>query len=108
MAIPPGSGERTSVPTRRIAASSPAMRSAAQALFVANRAIEEHLSTLEREVSDLKVSWDGDARAAYAVAQQQWTANLAEMNAVLGRVSSRVSAVDESYRATSRNIGRAT
>lgn len=70
MTILHGSNNGGPIPARRIAASSPAMRSAVQALATANRSIEHELETLERQVAQLSGNWDDEAQDEYEGVEQ--------------------------------------
>lgn len=67
-----------------------------------SREIEGTLADLDSKVSQLKASWDGEAKVAYEQAQREWTKQINEMNALLGRVSGKLVEVADGYSATDR------
>lgn len=67
-----------------------------------SREIESALGELDSKVSQLKASWDGDAKVAYEQAQREWNKQINEMNALLGRVSGKLVEVADGYSATDR------
>ena len=64
--------------------------------------IGDALTDLDNKVSQLKQSWDGEAKEAYEQAQRQWTAQINEMNALLSRVSGKLVEIGSDYSATDR------
>lgn len=72
--------------------------------FVSKRSadIGEALDELDRKVSQLKQSWDGEAKAAYELAQKQWLAEITEINSLLARVGGKLIEIGNDYSATDR------
>lgn len=64
--------------------------------------IEGYLGDLDRKVSTLKASWDGEAKEAYERAQREWSVQITEMNALLARVSGKLVEISNDYAATDR------
>lgn len=64
--------------------------------------IGEALEELDRKVSQLKQSWDGEAKQAYELAQKQWLAQINEINGLLARVGGKLIEIGNDYSATDR------
>jgi 6 kDa early secretory antigenic target len=60
---------------------------AATALDAESRHLAEALAQLESRVRSLEANWDGAAKEAYAEAQRAWSAALADMTTILGRIA---------------------
>lgn len=67
-------------------------------------AIAEELTRLDEQVVVLKGQWTGEAAAAYDVAHAKWTAQMAEMNSLLARISSAVGTARAVYSAAEREF----
>lgn len=65
-----------------------AAHEAAGRLAAAQTSIARHLSALESAASALSGGWSGDARAAYASAQRDWSDGMTRMNALLDNARS--------------------
>jgi 6 kDa early secretory antigenic target len=64
-----------------------ALRTVAASLDAEGQHLDDVLAALAQRVASLEADWDGAARDAYAQAQRDWTAALADMRAILGRVA---------------------
>lgn len=60
-----------------------AAHEAATRLGAAQAAIAQRISALESAAATLSGGWSGEAQAAYASAQAQWSGSMTEMNALL-------------------------
>lgn len=59
--------------------------------------IREELDTLDAKVGQLRASWSGSAQEAYDVAQRQWTAQLVELQQVLGQIATSTEQIAATY-----------
>lgn len=60
-----------------------AAHEAAARIAAAQSGIAERLSALESAAATLSGGWSGDAQAAYASAQAEWSAGMVRMNTLL-------------------------
>lgn len=59
--------------------------------------IDAALAELKSKVDKLSAAWDGDAKAAYATAQANWTKSITAMNALLARISAETGNIRSEY-----------
>ena len=62
-----------------------------------DRRIDAALAELQSKVNRLSAAWDGDAKAAYANAQAQWTKSITAMNLLLARISTETTNIQQGY-----------
>lgn len=79
-----------------------ALGSAISILSQATASIASSLSALEARSRSLSGQWTGEAANAYASAHKSWSADLAEMNAVLDAAVEALSASKGSYEAAEK------
>ena len=79
-----------------------ALSSAISILRQATSSITTSLSTLESRSRALGSQWSGEAAQAYSSAHTSWTADLAEMNAVLAAAVEALSAAKGDYDAAEK------
>lgn len=68
--------------------------------------IQSSLDTMDGELQQLQVNWDGDAKNSYLIAKQQWTEGMEGMRQVLALVSQLVDGANESYTTTDQSNAR--
>ena len=62
-----------------------------------DRRIDSALDQLKGKVDKLAAAWDGDAKAAYAQAQAEWTKSITAMNVLLARISTETMNIKGEY-----------
>ena len=68
----------------------------------ANQNIQGALTRLDDDVRALRSAWTGDASDAYDTAHTEWTATLAELNAVLADISRTTGEITARHRAAEK------
>jgi 6 kDa early secretory antigenic target len=85
------------------------LRTTAHALSGESKNLDDILAALTQRVNVLQANWDGNARAAYADAQRQWSAALDDMREVLGRIATSTLDIADGYTGADRKAaGRFT
>jgi 6 kDa early secretory antigenic target len=73
------------------------LRHVAQSLDTESKHLADVLAALDQRVQTLQGDWSGEARDAYAAAQRDWTAALADMQSVLGRIAQSTVQIADGY-----------
>lgn len=74
-----------------------ALETLASEIRTNDRRIDAALEELKSKVDKLSAAWDGDAKAAYANAQAQWTKSITAMNVLLARISTETTNIQQGY-----------
>ena len=80
------------------------MESLTQAISAANQNIRSALTRLDDEALALRSAWSGDASDAYDKAHREWTATLAELNAVLAEITRTTADITQRHRAAEKKV----
>ena len=69
-----------------------------------SRDIEQILSDMDAQLQ--KVTWEGEAQAAYFEAKRKWTEGMAELQRILGEVGNGVDAAVQKYQSMEQHVAQ--
>jgi WXG100 family type VII secretion target len=69
-----------------------------------SRDIEQILSDMDAQLQ--KVTWEGEAQAAYFEAKRKWTEGMAELQRILGEVGNGVDSAVQKYQSMEQHVAQ--
>jgi len=66
------------------------------------KTLEDRVTRMENDLKSKMSTWNGEAQAAYHVAQQRWNTAMRDLNAILNAVGIAVNDAGTGYRDTER------
>lgn len=75
-----------------------------QVLGSAHAEMKETLGSLENEAAGLNARWSGDAQAAYAEAQRDWSTQMDRLHEILAQAQAALDAATTAFEQTERSV----